>query len=158
MDFITGLPESVDPYTQVSYDIIAIVVDGLTKHVRFVLYKTIIIAEQLAFLLLRTVFCKNRILEKIISDRDKLFISNFIKGLTSAVGIEQAILTSFYPQTDRQTERINQILETYLRIYCSEEGEDWVQLLPTAQIAINLSYNKDVQTILDELLYSRTLR
>lgn len=81
-----------------------------------------------------------------------------MKGLTKAVGMEQAMSTSFHPQTDGQTERMNQTLETYLRIHCSEEGEDWVQLLPTAQMAINSSHNEDVQTTPDELLHGKALR
>ena len=68
----------------------------LIKYARFISYRTIIIIEKLSFLVLRIVFCKNGILEKIISNRDKLFTFKFIRELTQVLGIEQAILTSFY--------------------------------------------------------------
>jgi hypothetical protein len=45
--------------------------------------------------------------------------------------------TAFHPQTDGQTERLNQQLEAHLRIYCSYEQEDWARLLYTAQFAYN---------------------
>ena len=45
--------------------------------------------------------------------------------------------TAYHPETDGQTERINQVLEQYLRIYCNHRQDDWAQLLPTAEFAYN---------------------
>jgi hypothetical protein len=45
--------------------------------------------------------------------------------------------TAFHPQSDRQTERINEILEVYLRHYCSFQQDDWAELLPLAEHAYN---------------------
>ena len=45
--------------------------------------------------------------------------------------------TAYHPEADGQTERVNQILEQYLRIYCSHRQDDWVRLLPTAEFAYN---------------------
>jgi hypothetical protein len=47
--------------------------------------------------------------------------------------------TSFHPQTDGQTERTNQTLEQYLRAYVNYEQNNWVELLPLAQLAYNNS-------------------
>src|SRR5450755_1833329 len=45
--------------------------------------------------------------------------------------------TGYHPQTDGQTERLNQTLEQYLRHYVNYQQDDWVVLLPTAQLAYN---------------------
>jgi hypothetical protein len=45
--------------------------------------------------------------------------------------------TAYHPQTDGQTERLNQELETYLRIYCGNNPEDWEPLLPVLEFAHN---------------------
>lgn len=55
------------------------------------------------------------------------------------LGVDHKLSTAWHPQTDGQTERINQIVETYLRAYLNWEQNNWVQLLPVAQIAYNSS-------------------
>ena len=54
-----------------------------------------------------------------------------------SLGITSKLSTAFHPETDGQTERINQILEEYLRHYCSWKQDDWEELLPLAEFAIN---------------------
>ena len=49
--------------------------------------------------------------QELVSDRDKLFISRFWKALMAQLDIKYKLSTAYYPQTDRQTKRINQILE-----------------------------------------------
>ena len=53
------------------------------------------------------------------------------------MGIISKMTTAFHPQSDGQTERINQILEEYLRHYCSWKQDDWDELLPLAEYAYN---------------------
>jgi hypothetical protein len=57
------------------------------------------------------------------------------------LGIKQRMSTAFNPQTDGQTERVNQVLEAYLREYCSYEQDDWMELLPLAKYAYNNSFS-----------------
>jgi hypothetical protein len=47
--------------------------------------------------------------------------------------------TAFHPQTDGQTERLNQTIESYLRSFVNHEQDDWVNLLPMAEFAYNNS-------------------
>jgi hypothetical protein len=56
-----------------------------------------------------------------------------VKGLYQNLGIEANPSTAYHPQMDGQTERVNQELEEYLRIYINERQNDWVDWLPIAQ-------------------------
>jgi hypothetical protein len=47
--------------------------------------------------------------------------------------------TAFHPQTDGQTERVNQTIETFLRLFINLQQIDWVELLPLAEFAYNNS-------------------
>ena len=51
--------------------------------------------------------------------------------------ISQDMSTAYHPQTDGQTERVNQVLEQYLRTYCSWNQKNWVELLPYAEFCYN---------------------
>jgi len=55
--------------------------------------------------------------ESIISDRGPQFAAGVMRELNTMLGINSKLLTVFYPQTDRQTERMNQELEQYLRMF-----------------------------------------
>ena len=62
--------------------------------------------------------------------------------MTAELGIWHKLFTAYHSQTDGQTERMNQTVETYLWHYVSRTQENWVQLLPTAQFAYNNTRNK----------------
>ena len=53
------------------------------------------------------------------------------------LGANHKLSTAFHPQTDGQTERLNQTLEQYLRSYVNHQQDNWVQILPMAQFAYN---------------------
>jgi transposase InsO family protein len=74
---------------------------------------------------------------KVISDRDPRFNSAFTTDLCKLLGIHQNISTAYHPQTDGQSERTNQSLETYLRLYCDTQQHEWAKLLPMAQYVRN---------------------
>jgi transposase InsO family protein len=52
--------------------------------------------------------------DKIISDRDPHFVSNLFQELGKLLGVKLAMSTVYHPQTDGETERVNQELEIYL--------------------------------------------
>jgi hypothetical protein len=137
MDFITGLPESKDPVTGLSYDGITNVVCRLTKAAEFVPYRKDYTAEQLGHSICDRVIRHHGMPKTIISDRDKLFTSNYWATLMAAIGTQRKLSTSFHPETDGQTERTNRTLKQYLRTYVNHRQDNWVSLLPMAQIAYN---------------------
>jgi transposase InsO family protein len=108
MDFITKLPESE------GHDMIMVVVDRLTKYAYMIPTTERISANQMANLLLRYVFANHGTPSKITSDRDKLFTSNMWQSFADLMGIEHRLSTAYHPQTNGQTERVNQTLEQYL--------------------------------------------
>ena len=77
MNFIVKLPPSKKLLTEVIYDSILIIVNQLTKKVRFLPYKEAFNAEELTYTFLRNVIVLQELSDKIISDRDKLFMSRF---------------------------------------------------------------------------------
>ena len=137
MDFIVKLPKSKDPATGTTYDSILVMVDRLTKYSHFVPCNETINAEQLGYLVLDRLIRYHGVPTTFITDRDKLFTSNYWKTLVSAMGIKHNLSTAFHPQTDGQTERSNQSLEGYLRHYVNYAQDNWVPLLSMAQIALN---------------------
>ena len=65
--------------------------------------------------------------KKIISDRGPQFASTFMGELYKALEIKRAISTAYHPQTDGQTERINQEIEVFLRHYINYRQDDWTK-------------------------------
>jgi hypothetical protein len=137
LDFITKLPKSKEPLTGISYDSILVIVDRLTKYTHLVPYKEASTAEELAYTFMKTIIAQHGTPDEIISDRDKLFTSQFWQSLMDLLGSKHKLSTSYHPQTDGQTERTNQTIEQYLRCYINYEQDNWVKLLPMAQFAFN---------------------
>jgi hypothetical protein len=139
VDFIVKLPPSADPVTKESYDGIMVVTDRFTKYGRFIPYRETWKATDLARVFIKDVVANHGMPAQLISDRDKLFKSNFWIALMEHLGVKHKMSTAYHPQTDGQTERLNQTLEQYLRCYVNDRQDNWIALLPLAQIAYNQS-------------------
>jgi hypothetical protein len=111
MNFIVKLPLLADPVTKESYDGIMVVTDRFTKFGRFIPYRETWTATDLAYVFIKHVVANHGMPEQLVSDRDKLFTSNFWTALMQHLGIKHKISTSYHPQTNGQTERLNQTLE-----------------------------------------------
>jgi hypothetical protein len=75
LDFIVKLLLSQDLITRVEYDFILVIMDRLTKYIYIILYLEASIAEDLVYAFLRIIIANYNALEKMISDKNKLFIS-----------------------------------------------------------------------------------
>lgn len=146
MDFITKLPISVETSTAKTYDSIFVVVDKLTKYTHFLPYNESFTTEELGYVFLDRIVRLHGLPKSIISDRDKLFTSAFWKTLIGTMGVKLKLSTAFHPTTDGQTERMNQTLEVYLRHYVNHAQDNWVSLLPMAQLALNNHYTDTTGT------------
>ncbi|KAG8362701.1 hypothetical protein BUALT_BualtUnG0049300 [Buddleja alternifolia] len=76
--------------------------------------------------------------KSIISDRDPRFTGRLWTELFKLLGSELCFSTSFHPQTDGQTERVNALLECYLWHFVSANQHDWAKILDVAQFSYNL--------------------
>jgi hypothetical protein len=145
-DFITGLPLSRDPVTGVLHDAICVVIDKLTKYAWLVPWHTGWDAKDFAHIFLRIIFQEIGIPEVIISDRDTKFTSDFWQTVTSTLGLKTRLSSAYHAPTDGQTERMNQIVEQYLRSYLDYLQTSWVQFLPTAQFSYNSAMHETTKT------------
>ena len=84
--------------------------------------------------------------DSIVSDHGSIFTSNFWSTLTAILKINPQKYTTFHLQTDGQTERINQRLETYLYIFCNYDQNDWFKLLSLAEFAYNNAIQESIKT------------
>lgn len=134
MDFIVQLP-----VTQQKNDAIVVFVDKLTKRAHFQPTTTTVTAPGVAEIFFNTIFRYHGIPKVIISDRDVKFTSKFWKALFKQMDTKLSMSTAFHPQTDGQTERMNQTLEQMLRIYSNYKQDNWDQLLPAVEFAYNNS-------------------
>jgi transposase InsO family protein len=90
------------------------------------------------------VFRLHGLSRELITDRDVCFTSAFWQEVTELLGTRAVMSSSFHPQTDGQTERVNQTLGTYLRHYVSVELNDWDTLLSRAEFAHNAAYHESI--------------
>nr|CAD40075.1 OSJNBa0085C10.28 [Oryza sativa Japonica Group] len=153
MDFITGLPR-----TSSGHDSIWVIVDRLTKVAHFIPVKTTYSGSRLAELYMARIVCLHGVPKKIVSDRGSQFTSNFWKKLQEEMGSKLNFSTAYHPQTDGQTERVNQILEDMLRACALDFGGSWDKNLPYAEFSYNNSYQASLQMAPYEALYGRKCR
>jgi len=130
-DFITKLPIAQ------GYNSILVVVDRLTKMVHFIPTIEKTSAEGLARLFRDNVWKLHRLPESIVSDRGLQFAAGIMWELNRMLGIKSKLSTAFHPQTNRQTERVNQKLEQYLRMFIDHRQEQWPDWLGMAEFAYN---------------------
>jgi len=79
----------------------------------------------------------HRLAKSIISNKGVQFVAGIIKELNSLLEIQTKLSMAYHPQTDGQTERVNQDLEQYLRIFINHRQEQWPDWLGTAEFAYN---------------------
>jgi len=80
-------------------------------------------------------------------DRGPQFAAGLIKELNRMLGIKSKILTAFHPQIDGQTERVNQELEQYLRMFIDHRQEQWPDWLGTAEFVYNNKVHSSTKTL-----------
>ena len=133
-------------------------VDRLTKVAHFIPVKTTYDSAKLAKIYMSRIVCLHGVPSKVVSNRGTQFTSRFWRQLHETLGTRLEFSTTFHPQTDGQTERVNQILEDMLRACALDYGSSWDDNLPYAEFSYNNSYQASLQMAPFELLYGRKCR
>ena len=83
------------------------------------------------------VFSEHGLPKKVISNRGPQFVSKFMKELYETMGIKGNPSTAYHLQTDRQTERVNQLVKEFLTMFINDKQDDWSNWLAVAQFCHN---------------------
>jgi hypothetical protein len=153
MDFIVGLPN-----TSQRHDSIWVIVDRLTKTAHFIPVHTTYTARKYAEIYLDQIVCLHGIPKTIISDRGAQFVTRFWEQFQQTLGTKLIRSSAYHPQTDGQTERINQILEDMLRACVIQYDKHWDKCLALAEFSYNNSYRSSIKMAPFEDLYGRQCR
>lgn len=139
MNFIEGLP------TSDKYNCIMVVVNKFSKYNHFVPLRHPFTALKVATQFMDQVIKLHGFPQAIITDRDRLFTSAFWKELFKLAGVDLRMTTAYHPQSDGQTERVNQCLETYLRCFIQACPTKWKKWLSLAEYWYNTSYHSSLK-------------
>jgi transposase InsO family protein len=131
MDFITDLPVSN------GYNSILTVVDRHSKAIILSPCHKTITTEQTSQLLIDNVWKRTGFPLTIILDRGLQFAAQVTQEFWRKLGIKQKLSTAFHPQTDGESEWVNQELEQYLHICGNFQQDNWAMLLSIIEFAHN---------------------
>ena len=135
MDFIGPLKPDQ------GFDCILTITDRLGADIRIIPTQINISAEDLAVLFFDHWFCENGLPTEIISDRDKLFISQFWTALSALCGVKLKMSSAYHPQTDGSSERTNKTVNQSLRYHVDRSQKGWVRALPRIRFAMMNTVN-----------------
>ena len=147
LDFIGGLPVSEGKTS------IMVVVDRLAKHGHFFALSHLYTAKKIAEVFVSGVMKLHGVPISIISDRDPIFVSLFWREIFKLQGTELKTSSAYHPQTDGQTEIINQCLEQYLQCFVSQRPKQWEKFLAWAEFWYNTTYHQSIGTTPFQALY-----
>lgn len=133
MDFVTGLPKSGHA------DCVLVVVDKFSKYGHFLPLHHPYTAVSVARLFLDHIYKLHGLPVAIVSDRDPVFTTKFWKELFSLAGVQLQMSSAYHPQSDGQTEWVNQCMETFLRCFVNACPLKWLKWLPLAEYWYNTS-------------------
>lgn len=152
MDFIEGLPRSAH------VDTILVVVDIFSKNAHFLPLLHPFTACKVAQVFLNSIYKLHGMPESIVSDRGRIFTSRFWQELFKLSGTQLRMSSSYHPQTDGQTERLNQCLETFIRSFVDVCPSKWASWLPLAEYWYNTNYHSSLGKSPFEVLYGHAPR
>ena len=135
-----------------------VLVDKLTKVAHFIPVRSSYNAAFVARVYMEQVVRLHGIPKKIISDRDPVFTSSLWRSLQRELGTQLNFSSAYHPETDGQTERVNQIMEDMLRMYVMDRQNKWEEFLHLVEFAYNNGYHSSIGMAPFQALYGRPCR
>jgi hypothetical protein len=135
VDFAGPLPSSKTLTGE--YDMICIVIDHLTAMVHLVPMRQDYTARDKAEVMYSNVYRLHSIPDVIVSNRDKLFTSDYHREIHHLMNTELKFSSAYHPQTDGMTERMVRNVSRLIRACVNPEQRDWANKLPGIEFAIN---------------------
>jgi IS30 family transposase len=140
MDFIVGLP-----LTPRKHDSIWVIVDRLTKTAHFIPVHTTYSTERYAKIYIDLIVRLHGVPKTILSDRGTQFVARFLAQVHESLGAKLIHSSSYHPQTDGQTKRVNQVVEDMLRACVIHFDKSWDKCLALVEFAYNNSYQASLK-------------
>jgi hypothetical protein len=140
MDFIEALSKSEGK------DTILVVVDKLVKYAHFIAMSHPFTTSKVVHLFIDNVFKLHGLPLIIITDRDRIFTSHLWQELFKYMKVKLKFSSVYHPQTDGQSEKVNQYLENYLRCPSFQNPKKWNSLLSTAEWWYNTCFHTSLKT------------
>ena len=125
---------------------------GLSKGVILIPCNKDIDAKGVAELFFKHVFLHFGLHDHLISDHRPQLASTFAMELARILGYDLKLSTAYHPQTNGETERVNQEVETYLRMFCQGQPDKWSEFIPMAEFAHNSATHSSTQRSLFSLI------
>jgi len=131
------------------HNIVMTVVDSVSKRVHFVPTHIMVTVEGAAKLFLHHVWKLHGLPKHVVSDRGPQFMASFTKKLYRLLGIRLSSSTAWHPQTDRQTECINQELDQFLCLFVNKWQNNWYNLL----LIVEFQHNNHIYSATQQPLF-----
>ena len=135
-DFLE-MPQIEDEITGMKLNEILVVVDRFSKFTVLIPTRKEATTEEIYELMWTYIFAVFGLPEQMTSDRDKIFKTARWEILMKNDGVRTILSTAHHQQTDGQSERKIQEVQTYFRIYMDFNQKNWKKICPTAQYAMN---------------------
>jgi transposase InsO family protein len=129
--------------------------DRLTKVIHFIPVHTTYGGDKLARLYIDNILKVHGVPKSIISNHGAQFVSKFWRSLHQALKTNLDYTSAYHPQTNGQTERVNQVLEDMLRASILVYGKCWKDSLAFAEFSYNNGYHASLKKATFEVLYGR---
>jgi hypothetical protein len=156
LDLVVKLPDV--PFDNNNYDSFMTVTDKLTKMVTIILGREDWNAERWAQAFWHCYYRRWGIPQRVISDRGKIFLSEFWTGLFRLMRTDLLVTTAYHPQSDGQSERTNQTVEIALRHLVGASKLDWPDFLTEVEFVHNTAVNVSTNKSPMEMVTGLTLR
>ncbi|GKA62965.1 ty3-gypsy retrotransposon protein [Tanacetum coccineum] len=135
--------------------VLFVVVDRLSKYAHFIPMSHLFTTSQVAQVFLDNVYKLHGMSNTIVSDRDKIFISQFWQSLFKVMLVQLNLSTAYHPQTDGQTEVVNKCVECFMRCMTGEKPKEWVKWVSLAEYWYNTNYHNFAHTTPFEIVYGQ---